>query len=220
MHVMDLGVSQYLVGEVFMQMVESDFCGSTRKHVDGRRADNIKALRRVLAKYYKDHERARGTMSAIGRLTLPMLGTLKTPCLRSKAAECRNLVPLAADLVEKHHLGADKHVNLLSCSRSLVAFYSVMKDSARNMQQAELRKLQSHIARFLINWKAYGGHLVYKHHAAWHLAERAARHGNPRWYWTYADEQENRVMGTVAKGLAGGDTFYTTFLQKVLPEHA
>jgi len=34
--------------------------------------------------------KARGTMSAIGRLTLKMLGSLSTPVLHSKAAECRN----------------------------------------------------------------------------------------------------------------------------------
>ena len=34
----------------------------------------------------------------------------------------------------------------------------------------------------------------------------------------YADEQENRVMGSVAKSLHGGNTFYLSFLQKVLPE--
>ena len=36
----------------------------------------------------------------------------------------------------------------------------------------------------------------------------------------YADEQENRVTGAVAKSLHGGNTFYLTFLQKVLPEVA
>jgi len=71
-----------------------------------------------------------------------------------------------------------------------------------------------------MNWKASGGHMVYKHHVAWYLVQRAARHGNPRFYWTYADEQENRVMGKVAKGLSGSrDPFYLTFLPKVLPEH-
>ena len=89
------------------------------------------------------------------------------------------------------------------------------------MSSRGLRLLQSHITKFLLHWKAYDGHLVFKHHAAWHLAERAAKHGSPIFYWTYSDEQENRVMGTIAKGLHGSkEPFYTTFLQKVLPEHA
>ena len=74
------------------------------------------------------------------------------------------------------------------------------------------------MSRFLSCWKAYGGHCVPKHHFAWHLAQRARTQGNPRFYWTYADEQENRVMGSVAKSLHGGNTFYLSFLQKVLPE--
>jgi len=74
--------------------------------------------------------------------------------------------------------------------------------------------------RVLAHWSSFGGHMVFKHHCAWHLSERATRHGNPKYYWTYADEQDNRVMGTVAKKLHGGRTFYLTFLKKVLPEYA
>ena len=221
MHVMDLGVSQYLVGSVLRELMESNFCGSTQMNVAARRFDNLKAIRRRLTLYYQDHERSRGTMSAIGRLTLPMLGSMKVPHLKSKAAECRNLVPLTVMLcAENPGLGGDGAFHLRTCCRELDSFYAVMKAEPRHMSQMGLRQLQRHIGSFLVHWKAYGGHLVFKHHAAWHLAERAARHGNPKYYWTYADEQENRVMGTVAKKLHGGRTFYQTFLQRILPEHA
>jgi hypothetical protein len=52
----------------------------------------------------------------------------------------------------------------------------------------------------------------------WHIVERIPEHGNPRFYWTYPDEGQNRIMGNVAKSLHGGATFYVTFLQKVLAE--
>eukprot|EP00969_Alexandrium_andersonii_P168620 7451884-Alexandrium_andersonii.AAC.1 len=93
-----------------------------------------------------------------------------------------------------------------------------MQEEPRAMSPEGLEALQTCTLRFLSLWKSFGGHLVFKHHCMWHLAERASEHGNPRFYWTYADEGENRVMSAVAKTLHGGHTFYTTFLQKVLPE--
>ena len=86
------------------------------------------------------------------------------------------------------------------------------------MSALGIRALQASTSLCFVNRKAFGGHMVFKHHMAWHLAERAGRLGNPKFYWTYADEQENRVMGSVARSLHGGNTFYLTFLQKVLPE--
>eukprot|EP00959_Pyramimonas_sp_CCMP1952_P261211 5461262-Pyramimonas_sp.AAC.1 len=72
---------------------------------------------------------------------------------------------------------------------------------------------------FLHSWKESEGHHVFKFHMAFHVVEQASAKGNPRAYWTYADEAENRLMGFVAKALHGGRTFYTRFLQRVLPEN-
>ena len=83
------------------------------------------------------------------------------------------------------------------------------------MSSDGLAKLRRSTTRYLTFYKAAGGHLVYKHHMAWHLVERTEVHGNPRFYWTYADENQNRLMGRVAKSLHGGQTFYSTFLEKV-----
>ena len=165
MHVMDLGVSQYLVGSVFRQLIESNFCNSTHRHVDARRFENLKALRRRLQTYYGTLDRARGTMSAIGRLTFPMIGELKWPKLKSKAAECRNLVPLTVLLHNEFpdHL---RSVHLRICCISLDKFYKLMKNETRLLGPTSLRQLQSHMSSFLHNWKAYGGHFVFKHHAA------------------------------------------------------
>ena len=70
---------------------------------------------------------------------------------------------------------------------------------------------------FLKAWKEYRGHQVYKHHVSVHLAQQCAEKGNPRAYWTYPDEAENRIMQKVAKSLHGGSTFYSRFSKKVLP---
>ena len=70
--------------------------------------------------------------------------------------------------------------------------------------------------RFLNAWKEYGGHTVFKFHVCVHLAEQAAEKGNPKAYWTYPDEAENRLMQRVAKSLHGGSTFYVRLLEKVV----
>ena len=76
--------------------------------------------------------------------------------------------------------------------------------------------LQRCMFRFLSAWKEYKGHCVFKFHMSAHLAEQAAEKGNPRTYWTYPDEAENRLMQKVAKSLHGGPTFYVRLLEKVL----
>ena len=86
------------------------------------------------------------------------------------------------------------------------------------MSAEGLSNLRKHMIRHLTFWKAYGGHIVHKHHMAFHLVERAGVQGTPKHSWTYADEGENRHMGRVAKGLHGGATFYWRCLQNVLPE--
>ena len=93
-----------------------------------------------------------------------------------------------------------------------------MQAAGRQVSYMVVHALQTSMSRFLTCWKVNGGHCVFKHHCAWHLAQRAPNHGNPRFYWSDADEQENRVMGSVAKSLHGGNTLYLSFLQKVLPE--
>eukprot|EP00969_Alexandrium_andersonii_P089788 3964820-Alexandrium_andersonii.AAC.1 len=54
-----------------------------------------------------------------------------------------------------------------------------MQEEPRVMSASGLRNLRQAIARFLTYWKGLGGHLVLKHHCAWHLAARAAEHGDP-----------------------------------------
>ena len=221
MHILDLGVTQYLIGWVFSTLIEANFAQSQEVYVFASRRENIRHLRRRLAVYYKSLGRSRGTMSAIGNLTLLMIGPNTNPRLKAKAAESRNLVPLLTQLCsENSDLLGEGGMHLKLCCTLLDRFYQIMREQPRRMPEASLAELQSCMSRYLVNWVALGGHCVYKHHAAWHLAERAGRLGNPRFYWTYTDEQENRVMGKVAKSLHGGPTFYMAFLQKVLPEIA
>eukprot|EP00959_Pyramimonas_sp_CCMP1952_P138879 2906895-Pyramimonas_sp.AAC.1 len=70
--------------------------------------------------------------------------------------------------------------------------------------------------RFPVHWRLCGGHHVFNFHSAWGMVRRAARQGNPTYYWTYADEQMNRLIGAVAKSCHAGGAFYMALLEKVL----
>jgi hypothetical protein len=221
MHVLDLGVSQYVAGLVFRRLIENNFARSTQRTADLKRFDNLHHLRRRMRSYYKTLKRPRGTMSAIGRLTLLMLGKLKEPRLKAKAAETRNIIPLLTQLCAENSGFLGEHGPYLAAAcTELKRFYDTMTGSPRVMNKTSLAALEQSSTRLLSYWKKIGGHFVYKFHALWHIAERARLHGNPKTYWTYADEAENRAMGRVAKGLHGGRTFYSTFLEKVLVEIA
>ena len=218
MHVLDLGVTQYLVGSVLWALIAGNFAKSEMATAELRRLENIKHLRRRMWAFYNANVRTRGEQSAIGRLTFKMLSSQTCPRLKAKAAESRNLLPLCLQLVQEgHDLGASGNC-LVEATKALCAFYDTMWAEPRQMSAGGLDKLQKQMTRFLLFWKNWGGHMVYKHHCAWHMVERAAFLGNPRFYWTYADEGENRAMGTIAKSLHGGKTFYITFLQKALAE--
>ena len=76
--------------------------------------------------------------------------------------------------------------------------------------------LETSMANFLGEWSKYRGHQAFKFHMCLHVAEQRVEKGNPTAYWTCPDENENRLMGTVAKSLHGGSTFYVRFLDKVI----
>eukprot|EP00959_Pyramimonas_sp_CCMP1952_P109068 2281181-Pyramimonas_sp.AAC.1 len=67
--------------------------------------------------------------------------------------------------------------------------YETMANEPRQMSKSSLGIMQQRMCHFLWAWSTYGGHLVYKHHAAYHVVQQAEQKGNPRHYWCYWDEQ-------------------------------
>ena len=219
MHVLDLGVTQFVIGAVFLQLCMNNFARSPAIHAETRRAHNIMHLRRRMWAFYKSQGKSRSAQSAIGKLTYKMLGPADKPRSKAKAAESRHVLPLCVQLCNECEgfLGGNS-AHLKQSAIELCKVYDIMYEEPRTMSAEGLSNLRKHMIRHLTFWKAYGGHIVHKHHMAFHLVERAGVQGNPKHSWTYADEGENRHMGRVAKGLHGGCTFYVRFLQKVLPE--
>ncbi len=165
---------------------------------------------------YKAAKLAKRSMNRITRLTYKMLSGAR---LNAKAAESRYLLDMLPGLfnefkslfgVNSRHLGV--------AISSLIECVKVMNNEPRVMSPVGLEKLQSSMLAFLCAWKRFGGHQVFKHHMCVHLVHNAERLGNPRCYWTYPDEEENRKMTNVAQKLHKGSTFYIRFLLRVLPE--
>ncbi len=159
----------------------------------------------------------RKNLSRIGKLTLAMLGTRKSPRLKAKAAETRHLMPLLPQLLRQFGpvFGPRAH-HLTTCVDSLLRFYDVCGKEPRHLSAAGLATLQSSVLLCLNSWRAYRGKLVYKFHIFWHIAERAEYLGNPRFSWTYPDEELDRQLGAVAKVIHKGPRCYVSFLQRVL----
>eukprot|EP00969_Alexandrium_andersonii_P008896 389276-Alexandrium_andersonii.AAC.1 len=102
MHILDLGVTQFLVGSVFRRLLDNNFCKSKQAFAKLKFRDNLRHLRRRMRAYYASQSIPRGHMSAIGKLTEKMLSSKDVPRLKAKAAETRNLVPLCVQLVSEH----------------------------------------------------------------------------------------------------------------------
>ena len=217
MHVFDLGIAQWAIGTVFMNILLNNAFRSTMEHADARLMQNLIRLRKRIRAFYSK-ECTRET-SRIDRLTMKMLGTRALPRLKAKAAETRHLLPLAVKLVSEYKGQLGEHGFFIKGAvENLAAVYKVMRESPRKMPPAKIAALERHMGIFLAFWKASTGHCYYKHHMGWHLVERAKVDGNPKCYHTYPDENENRLMGKVAKSVHGGRRFYEAVLEKVLAD--
>ena len=112
MHVVDLGVLQWLLAAVFWALINGNFCGSAKIHLPQRHLDNVLALNARMRAYYS----VRKHLTRIGRLTVHMLGPAADPRLHAKAAETRHLLGLAVTLVADHPAIFDGHNRYLAAA--------------------------------------------------------------------------------------------------------
>eukprot|EP00959_Pyramimonas_sp_CCMP1952_P317149 6637676-Pyramimonas_sp.AAC.1 len=129
-------------------------------------------MNRRLRSFYNDSGgRSKGARSNIGKLTFDMLTQkIERPArLKSKAAECRKLLPLMGTLCSEfpQRLGPREHY-LTAAVKDMNVIYNTMAPEPRRMSRKGLGILQQRMCHFLWAWRSYGGHMVYKHHAAYH----------------------------------------------------
>ena len=171
-----------------------------------------------IAKYLKAYYNAEHQANPWKQLFKPpktfnekMLGSVRKPCLKAKRGQTRCLVKFCAQLMHKHKSSPNgKFALLAKVGDSLLKFYQVMEDEPRQISYKAGQRLIEHMV-YVVLFAAAGGHLVYKHHGAVHLALNARKQGNPRHVSTYEDEHENGVcarIGARTHGLTFSKTIF------------
>ena len=197
MHILDLGVSHYVIGNVLFQL-----CYYAKYFP---LAPTPQARLDALFERIVVHYRGNGTPSQLQHLTLAMFCNPNGPnasqprlTTRVKAAETRHLVPILAAVFEVVHDSTDAiDVCILLVLNSLSACYLIMDEQDYQMSPDAIAAFQRHVDtlleeyRRLTHWAVsndlFRWHEVPKFHYAWHIADQAAG-GNPRFAWNYSDE--------------------------------
>ena len=215
MHNLDCkGVTSCFAATVIRRLLE---CNAFRRGVT--KEDYPEAMRdvsRALREWYKG-QRGIENKSRIGRLTVGMLGPRKKPVLAAKAAEMRHSLGFFQALLEVHVALLDENgrhgTYLVTAGRALQSIYGIMQKATRAFTVEESDKLLCKTFEFLDYWSLAKAYRMPKHHVLVHLARDAAWAGNPRFYWTYADESMNMDVVRIAQSTHIAE-FYDRCLSK------
>ena len=203
LHTVDLGIAAHIIGNVFWVLVilRSVFGG-------GAMADKAKLLQQNLTKWYKSN---RVTTQLQGTLTAERIRTSGGwPKLKAKGAATRHLAGFALFLVQTYCGASEEDRCMLGVCQLLVRFYDILQSESQFMRSSakqEIAKLGRNLA-LLYNklslmaihsgaklWKTSPKLHIFVHMCEWQVAEFS----NPRYWWTYPDEDLVRIMVEIAK---------------------
>jgi hypothetical protein len=202
LHTIDLGVAAHIIGNILFifGVMRAVFGGSTY-------VERIARVSEALTAWYK---RTKCSSRIQGALTLERIRpTGQWPKLKAKAAACRHMARFALWIVETY--GTLDDGLILHVIGLLVSFYDILESESQFLSEsakATLPKIGQRLAH------AYGqlakraldaGQRLWKLSPKLHLAEhlletQALSSGNPRWYWTYPDEDLVGLMIDIAEG--------------------
>ena len=189
LHTVDQGVASHIVANIFWEAVIKKSWGHRKQE------DNVNALMEELQAHYKSAATPKGYSRIQGNLTVDRLRTAAGfPKLKAKAAATRHCATFA--LIIARRCLDHKRVALIEM---LCRFYEIVAlDGMFLSKEAkeELPNLGRHMMMLYGQLSAESlaaGRRLYKispkHHLFVHLCEwQAVEMGNPRFYWTYADE--------------------------------
>ena len=202
LHTIDLGVAAHIIGNILFifGVLRAVFGGSVYTERVAKMFEALKAW----------YSRTKCTSKIQGKLTLDRIRPNGDwPKLKAKAAAVRHMARFCLWIVETHGT-SDDHL-ILQVIGLLVAFYDIMEsesqflsDHAKNTLPKigqRLAYVYSQLAKQAFDagqrlWK-----LSPKLHLTEHLLEtQVLASGNPRWYWTYADEDLVGSMIDIAEG--------------------
>ena len=202
LHVVDLGIAQDLIGNLFHEAVLGGLDGPNKEA-------RLKVLWENLLQYYSEAK----SPSKLDNLTLEMFERAKQPPkLRAKGGETRHLLPYAAELsaflAKKNNTlhwttVAELFHLLLECAKLIARrpfeFHELETASRKvTVLWASLEK-EALQAGSSVNWR-----MKPKVHLFQELTQYiSVTHGSPELFWTYRDESWCGIMAKGAKRRGG-----------------
>lgn len=197
MHCVDLGVGQDLAGGALWTLLDY-FEGNNR-------SQRLAALFRRLQEFYAREQ----TPSRLDGLTLGMLKVTGQPAkLKSKAHECRCLVPFVAEEVCRFHAQHEGVVVLNHLTRALGSLHQLGQLATAAewpaKQAAHLLSIIGSAWNDLAEFSPGVFRVKPKFHMLQHLVLHVAPiHGSPAGYWCYLDEDWGGQMVQLARHRGG-----------------
>jgi len=201
LHAVDQGVAAHIIADIFFDVLPK---------FGGNQQSQLQTLNRRIKNFYKSG--SFGNKSRLqGDLTFMNMKTAGGwPKLKAKAAATRHLAPFAAQLSSEFNTNSPHDRQRQTVIDCLVAFYDLVSCEDRCLSSAALKELAkigfdlcSNYACLAAEarqheWKRWK--LVPKFHLFQHLCfTQAASAGNPRFFWTYPDEDMVGQMIEAAK---------------------
>ena len=207
LHTIDLGLSQDVVGNVFWYVVP--------KLGVANQEENIRRLWARILAFYKENS----TPSRLQSITRDMIKDgAEPPKLRSKAAECRYLVPLAAQLARENASGVEGET-IMHVTQHLNQLYEFIR-----MDEFPVELASETCRRMCILLSALEEHAMTQGSICWRMKPKAhlvqelleyqtTQEGNPKLFWTYRDEDWGGWLSRCAQRRGGHATPESVSLQ-------
>ena len=204
LHTVDQGVSAHIIGNIlWIVAVVRSFFGV------GNMREKVKKLNQHIQDWYK---RTKCPYQLQGPVTLERLRATSAayPKLKGKAAAIRYLMPYALELAMAASDGSDTDRTMVEIARLMVRFYNIVSSQSQFLTPAakeELPAIGQEVADYyskLASEAFDAGKKLWKESPKLHLWEHLTQFqcinfGNPRYYWTYPDEDLVGAMIEIAE---------------------
>ena len=192
LHTVDLGIGAHIIGNILFifAVVRGVFGGRTMK-------EKVAMLNARLKLWYSENK---VTSRLRGDLTLDKLRTKKSwPKLKGKAAPARHCARFALSIVLAHMTTSDEDQRIAAVIQLLVRFYDLVMGESMFMRDHVIEEIKTLGARLAMLYSSLAKKAFEDNRKLWkvtpklhlfvHLCEwQAVEFGNPRYYWTYPDE--------------------------------
>ena len=210
LHAVDQGISSHIIGNVMW------YVAVIRGHLGGRiYAERIKALDSRVKDWYK---KTKCPYKIQGPVTLERVRTSKQwPKFKSKAAATRKLAQFAFELICEFSDPTDEHwgrhdILAQGVCQLLCRFYELLASNSMFLSPEGRVEIQE-VGNMLASMYAQLSNIAWamdvklwkmnpKLHCFIHLCvDQAPYDGNPRFYWTYSDEDLIGQLIDIAEGV-------------------